>query len=377
MATSSIAADTLTARAYANARPRAGLRIWILGFIIWTALALLSALQVMVQFWARGQDVPWTDVLPRTLLDWHTCAIFTPLYFWMVRRWPLERTRAGFVLAVYAAITAVMVVLKYALYVPLVNTFLAEPGRTMSLRTTLAGSFIRESIAFWCMLAVILAIEYYRTQREREMREVRLQTQLAEARLDALAAQLHPHFLFNTIQGISTLIHRDPAAADGMLANLSTLLRHTLQRDEGHEIPLAHELELLSLYLDIVQQRFGDRLTIARDIAPDASAVLVPRFLLQPLVENALQHGIERTAAAGRIDIRAVRDGGSLVLAIADDGPGIDTHRAFPGEGIGLANTRNRLLQLYGAQQSLHTTSPVQGGFVVTVRIPWRTAVHA
>ena len=368
-------ADNLTAPAYAPA-PRARVHVWVLGSIIWTALALLSALQVKVAFWSNGDDIAWGDLLPRTLLDWHTCAIFTPLYFWMVRRCPLERSRAGYVLAVYAAITSVIVVLKYAIYVPLVNAFLAEPGRTMSLRATLTGSFIRESIAFWCMLAVIVAVEYYRTQRERETREARLQTQLAEARLDALAAQLHPHFLFNTIQGVSTLMHRDPAAADGMLANLSTLLRHTLQRDEGHEIPLAQELELLTLYLDIVQQRFGDRLTITRHVAEGASAVLVPRFLLQPLVENALQHGIARSAGAGRIDIRAERDEQSLVLSISDDGPGMDSHRAFPHEGIGLGNTRNRLLQLYGTQQSLHTSSPADGGFVVTVRIPWRT-VHA
>ena len=371
-------ARTLTAPlASARTVPRTRLSFWIAGFIVWTALALLSSLQVAVMFWANGRDIAWATLLPNTLLDWYTCAIFTPAYFWLVRRWPLERARAASVITIYLAITSVFVVLKYALYVPIVNQFLADPGPTMTLRTALTGSFIRESIAFWCMLAVILCIEYFRTQREREMREARLQTQLAQARLDALAAQLHPHFLFNTIQGISTLIHRDPRAADDMLANLSTLLRHTLQHDEGHEITLAHELELLDLYLDIVQERFGDRLTVNLSIADEANDVLVPRFLLQPLVENALQHGIARSAAASRIDITAARQHDALVLTIADDGPGMDTHRAFPHEGIGLGNTRNRLAQLYGTAHSLQTESGPRGGFIVTVRVPWRTPAHA
>ena len=372
-------APALTAPSLAAARtaPRARVSFWVAGFIVWTALALLSTLQVAVMLWSNDRAISWAQLLSGSLLDWYTCAIFTPAYFWMVRRWPLERVRAASVIGVYLAITSVFVVLKYALYVPLMNEFLADPGQTRTLGATLAGSFIRESIAFWCMLAVILCIEYFRTQREREMREARLQTQLAQARLDALAAQLHPHFLFNTIQGISTLIHRDPRSADDMLANLSTLLRHTLQQDEGHEITLAQELELLDLYLDIVQERFGDRLTVHRSIADDAQDVLVPRFLLQPLVENALQHGIARSAAASRIDITAARQRDALLLTIADDGPGVDTHRAFPHEGIGLGNTRNRLAQLYGSAQSLETESGPGGGFVVTVRVPWRTPAHA
>jgi LytS/YehU family sensor histidine kinase len=255
------------------------------------------------------------------------------------------------------------------------NALSDNPENTLLLRQVLANSFVRENIAFWCLLAVVLSVEYYRGLREREMHSARLETRLAEARLDALSAQLHPHFLFNTIQGISTLIHRDPEAADAMLAGLSTLLRHTLQRAGGHEIPLAHELELLDLYLAIVRSRFGDRLTISTKVSPDLTDAMVPRFLLQPLVENALHHGIAQHAGAGQIDISAARDGDTLVLSVSDNGPGMQPGRKpFPKDGIGLANSRDRLAQLYGTEQSLELQSGETGGFRVTVRVPWHLA---
>ena len=359
----------------AAARPRSTLVLWVVGLSVWTALALLSTIDVVIFLWANQQPVRWSFLLPSRLIDWYTCAIFTPAYFWMVRRWPLTRERALRVALIYIGITIVFVVLKYSLHVPLINALSNDTQRELVLRQVLAGSFVRENIAFWCLLAVVLSVEYYRGLREREMQAARLETRLAEARLDALSAQLHPHFLFNTIQGISTLIHRDPEAADAMLAGLSTLLRHTLQRDDGHEIPLAQELELLDLYLAIVRFRFGDRLAIGTHAAPDLTDAMVPRFLLQPLVENALHHGIAQSAGAGRIDISAARDGDTLVLSVSDDGPGIQPGRKpFPKDGIGLANTRDRLAQLYGTAQQLELRSGEDGGFRVTVRIPWHLA---
>jgi two-component system, LytTR family, sensor kinase len=349
------------------------LRIWLVGFVVWTALAVLSSLQVAVSLWSAGQTVQWSSLLPSSLLDWYTCAVFTPVYFWMVRRWPLRRAGAATTLAIYLAVTAAIVVGKYALHVPLVNALRDDPARSLTLAGTLTNQFIRENIAFWCLLAVVLSIEYWRGLREREMQAARLQTQLAEARLDALAAQLHPHFLFNTIQGISTLIHRDPAAADVMLARLSTLLRHTLQREDGHEIPLAQELELLDLYLGIVQARFEDRLTVRIDAPPATRDALVPRFLLQPLVENSLHHGIARRAGAGRVDVEARRVGDHLVLTVSDDGAGENGAKPFPGQGIGLGNTRARLTELYGDAHRLEVGEGPGGGFRVTVRVPWRT----
>jgi len=203
----------------------------------------------------------------------------------------------------------------------------------------------------------------------------RLSAELADARLEALAAQLHPHFLFNTLQGISTLLHRDPDAADAMLQRLSELLRRTLRRDGAHEIPLRQEIELLELYVGVVQTRFADRLRVTIHVPPDLEDALVPHFLLQPLVENALQHGIARRAGAGHVEVRADRVGDALTLRVTDDGPGLHGGaRSFPREGIGLANTRRRLAQLYGAEQRLDLDAGPDGGLSVTARIPWHVA---
>lgn len=349
------------------------LRLWALGFAVWTLLALINASQIIVYLLSTGQRVNWSFLLTRSLADWYSCAIFTPAYFWMVRRWPLHRQGMARPIAIYLGFTAAFVVMKYALYVPILNA-LRRNGTPTSLGETLLGSFITENIAFWCLLAAVLGVEYYRNLREREVHAARLETQLAEARLDALSAQLHPHFLFNAIQGISTLIHRDPDAADTMLARLSDLLRLSLQRFGGHEIPLARELELLRLYLDVVQARFADRLTVSIRVPDGLRDALVPHFLLQPLVENALHHGIARRAGAGHVDIAAERAGDSLLLRVSDDGPGLPAgSRPFPEGGIGLSNTRDRLLQLYGPDQALELGAGPDGGFRVTVRLPWHT----
>src|SRR5262249_36563701 len=163
-----------------------------------------------------------------------------------------------------------------------------------------------------------------------------------------------PHFLFNTLQGISTLMHRDVKAADAMLSRLSDLLRQTLQRGERQENPLREEMEMLDHYVEISRERFKDRLVFEKKILPDRGSALVPFFVLQPLVENAFEHGIARRAGIGRVSVSAKREGQTLHLNVTDDGPGlISEERAFPREGIGLSNTRQRLRELYGDQQSL------------------------
>ncbi|HYE57911.1 MAG TPA: histidine kinase, partial [Rhodothermales bacterium] len=273
-----------------------------------------------------------------------------------------------------AVATMAFVVGKFALFVPMINAIYADE-RAQTLGDALARSFVVENVAFWCVLGVVLAIEYHRRMRAREVQAARLAAELSDARLEALAAQLHPHFLFNTLQGISTLLHRDPQSADAMLQRLSELLRRTLRRDGAHEIPLREEIELLELYLGVVQTRFADRLRVSIHMPPELQDALTPHFLLQPLVENALQHGIARRAGAGHVEVRAVREGDTLVLQVTDDGPGLSGgSRQFPQEGIGLANTRRRLVQLYGSKQSLTLAPAPGGGLTVTARLPWHVA---
>jgi two-component system LytT family sensor kinase len=236
---------------------------------------------------------------------------------------------------------------------------------------------------------VILCVEYYDRWRERDVQAHALGQHLAEARLEALTAQLQPHFLFNTLQGISTLLYRDASRADDMLRRLSELLRRTLQSAARPEVTLDEELTTLEHYIAIQRIRFDGRLTV--NVDPDGmGGALVPNFILQPLVENAIEHGIARSAGAGTIDVSASVRQGRLVLEVRDDGTPArtsgtgspnspqpaSTNSAQPvsPNGIGLANTRARLHALFGDAATLEVIERDGGGFTVTIAVPLRRA---
>jgi sensor histidine kinase YesM len=214
-----------------------------------------------------------------------------------------------------------------------------------------------------------LAISYFRQARDRE----HLEEQLARAQLQTLKLQLQPHFLFNTLNTITALIGVDPRVAERMVSGLSELLRLSLRNAGEQEVPLSRELELLEHYVEIQQIRFRDRLTVSVDVAPDTMHALVPNFILQPLVENAIRHGIGPRAAPGHVDVRAYRENGSLHLRVADNGVGARRRRSeSSGEGIGLGNTKARLEHLYGAEHGFSAQGGSDGGFVVDIVIPFR-----
>jgi LytS/YehU family sensor histidine kinase len=198
--------------------------------------------------------------------------------------------------------------------------------------------------------------------------------QLAEARLEALSAQLQPHFLFNTLQAISTLIPRDPVAADRVLASLSDLLRELLRRGQ-REVTLQEELRVLEPYLDIARTRFGARLSITIGAQEEDKRALVPFFVLQPLIENALHHGVSRRAGPACITVMATRDGNRLWLSVTDDGNAEEP--AEPGRGLGLANTKARVLELYGPAGVVEYGPRAEGGFRVRIGLPYRVAPGA
>jgi two-component system, LytTR family, sensor kinase len=350
---------------------------WILAFVAWTVLATLSACQAALAFSQGGMPVRWSRLLTGSFVDWYTCALFTPGYLWLARRYPFDRQRWPVSAIIHLVATSAFVVAKYAIYVP-VRNWLDTGDAVWRFESMLARSFIVESIAFWATAAAIHAIEYQRRYRERATHALRLEAQLVEARLEALSAQLHPHFLFNTLHGISTLMHRDVEAADTMLTRLSDLLRRALRNADRHEVPIAEELETLDLYLAIMGTRFHDRLTVTKIVEPAAANALVPPFILQPLVENALQHGIARRPGAGRVEIGVRRSGDSVNLEVRDDGPGLPRgNPAFPREGVGLTNTRLRLAELYGDHQRLELREVDVGGLVVSLTIPYRQAAPA
>lgn len=224
---------------------------------------------------------------------------------------------------------------------------------------------------YWVIVSIVHALIYYRRSREKEMSSRELEARLTEAKLQALRMQLHPHFLFNTLNAISTLVHTNPKAADEMIGNLSELLRATLDTTE-QEISLRRELEFLDRYLEIQQARFRDRLKLEKSVAENTLAALVPTLVLQPLVENAIRHGVEPQTGTGLVRISAAVNGANVLITIEDDGPG--TQNKGSG-GIGLANTRARLEQLYGTAGILRLLSP-ERGFAVQVQLPYHEHTH-
>jgi signal transduction histidine kinase len=341
---------------------------WGAGFLAWTVLALLSVSQTAVWLAADGRPIDWAWLTVSRFTDWYSCAIFTPLLFWLARRSPLGPGQWWPSLPVHLVAVAILSLVKFVIQRAVVVGVFGYDSPP--LQRMLAGGFIMENVAFWCVVGVVHAIEFNQRVREREVVASRLSARLSAAQLEALSARLHPHFLFNTLQAISTLVYRDPAAADTMLRHLGNLLRRTLQRDRGHEVALTAELAMLDEYLAIQQVRFGERLTVTRLIDPASGAGLVPHFVLQPLVENAIEHGIARRAGAGQITISARRDGESLSVTVVDDGVGLSADGA-KREGTGLGATRQRLRELYGDRATLTLESVPTGGAAARLLLPY------
>jgi two-component sensor histidine kinase/riboflavin transporter FmnP len=345
----------------------------LLVFGVWTFLAAFSISQTVVYLSQRGQPIEWRDMMTGRFADWYTCALFTPLFFWLGRRYPIDRKSWKTMLPLTLVVTSVCVVLKYAVLVPIEHAF--GLNLRASFTSELSRNFANESMAFWAVIGIVHAFEFNRRYREREVAAADLRARLSEAQLEALRSQIHPHFLFNTLHGISTLMHRDVNAADTMLTRLSDLLRLTIQHRGQSEIPLREELALVEQYIEIMRVRFGDRLTVTHAIRPEALQAMVPQFILQPLIENAFDHGIARTSGPGTIEIAALTVDGTLEISITDNGLHASASAPRPkNHGIGLANTRRRLEQLYGPAQSISLEKLPERGTRVVVAIPLHTS---
>jgi LytS/YehU family sensor histidine kinase len=230
-------------------------------------------------------------------------------------------------------------------------------------------NFDWEMMTYWAIIGLSHALDFHRESQDRELTAAELRTRLAEANLQALQRQLHPHFLFNTLNTISALMHRDTEAADSMLERLSDLLRLTLDRVGTQHVSLKDELDFLRKYLEIEKTRFGERLQVHIEVELDTLDAAVPNLVLQPLVENALRHGIGPKIGGGRVDICARHEGGDLWLEVRDNGVGL-SEDAFH-KGVGLTNTRSRLQHLYGDRHRFECHTPPGGGLLVTVVIPF------
>jgi len=340
---------------------------------VWLAVALFFIVQNVAVRAARGVVVDFQWDVFHELVYWLVWAAFTPLILAAARRHPLEagvrlRSLARH-LGLMVVVAPVQIATSYAVHfllggaLGLVPAEEAAHWRAIVLPGVTWGTFAG-FLYYWIIVAVYLAVLY-------RARVAGLEEQLARARLDALRAQLQPHFLFNTLNSISVLTATDPAGANRMLLDLSELLRATLAAGEAHEVTLDRELAMLERYVAIQQVRFGDRLAVRFEIEPAARAALVPSLLLQPLVENAVRHGVAASAGPGTVTVRAAVDGERLALEVRDSGPGLGAVPAN-ADGIGLGNTRARLRQLYGEAFRLDLASPAGGGLTVVVELPLR-----
>ena len=320
-------------------------------------------------------DINVAFLLVLNLVYWFVPASFSPLIFSLVRRLDLQRQRALTIMA--HVLTAFAMTCTHAVGLGLVRAgFFGPPpiGWMTSLQRMFLTNLDFILMTYTSVVGFTYALGYYREVQTRSVREAHLETRLVEARLKTLEAELHPHFLFNTLHAISTLLHSKPDAADRMISRLSDLLRLTFDRSGAAKVPLQEELEFLQKYLEIEQIRFQDRLTVQYDIDPLTLDAEVPRLILQPIVENAIKHGVSPRTGPGSVHIAARVDNDRLCLEVKDNGVGLTGKARMQFDrGVGLANTRDRLECLYGDRSRLEF-SEVDTGLTVRIAMPLRPA---
>lgn len=338
----------------------------------WTLVAMLLAGQAWFAGQVRGEPLAWARASIIWLAWAATWAALTPIVLGLVARFPLQRPRLLPALAVHvlaAPACAVASLALFALAAPLVGATHAEPTWLATFGRLLGTSFLLNVPVYWLVVGAAQLERMVRSARENDRRQLMLEAQLSDARLQSLRAQLQPHFLFNALNTISVLMREDVDSADRILLRLSALLRRSLDSSEAYEVALGEEIDLLGNYLEIEQARFGGRLDYQIRVPGELMDARVPNLVLQPLVENALRHGLSGQARPGRIEILAARQGDHLQLQVVDDGRGLP-----PGmtERVGLSNTRARLELMYPGRHRFGLRSGPGGGVTAEILLPLR-----
>ena len=345
-------------------------------FGVFTLIALAFASSNYASYAVKNEPVSAWDTFGYSATEWYLWALMCPLIFAVARRFPLTGSTWLRRLPMYLLTWVGCHLVVVSAYIVMERQWGTAAMQAMPLNRLML-LYVTKKIAFNLLVftgivVVAHAIDLYYRYRERERRALQLETQLTRAQLEALKNQLHPHFLFNTLNTISALLHRDVEAADRVVSRLGDLLRLSLQGGE-QEVRLSQELTFLQHYLDIQHTRFQDRLTFVQNVEPELLDALVPSLILQPLVENAVRHAIEPRSTPGLITINARRENGRILLEVKDNGPGFQQAKSAGCAGIGLANTRARLEQLYGAEHRFTLANLDEGGVLVRMEFPLRT----
>ncbi|HEU5079166.1 MAG TPA: histidine kinase [Opitutaceae bacterium] len=350
------------------------MRLLALSALVPVGLTLIYATQV------RLSGKSWSEALSREIVFCGSWWLIGVLVFWLctwLHREPSSRVRVVFglmagaigVMLLQPALLLVCEVVAGQMHLPSTGQPLELPAAAKAWPTTFLNLFGFNLLIYGGVVVAWYAVTYYRDLQERRVEAAEMRGLLQQAQLQALRSQLNPHFLFNTLHSIAELVHEDPRLAEQMLLRLSELLRKALHSSGAQEVQLAEELDFVKSYLEIEQLRLGERLSVTWDIAPDSLTARVPSLLLQPLIENAIQHGIAASAQPGRLLIRARRDGDFFELQVHDNGAGLAANGSAGRSGIGLANTTDRLERLYGERQRLELIN--DHGLRVTVRLPF------
>lgn len=351
---------------------------------LWAALGAIYLAQNVARRYYLGDPRPWQDSW-YLVITFALSAALTPAILQLGRRWPLERSSWPRTAAAHFVFSLLFTFFKGFLATIIYQLFpaLYAPLPVMSFATELTMQMVYGAqngmIAYWLVIAAQTAHQYYVRYQERareamrlELNAAQLQIQITHARLSALKAQLQPHFLFNTLNAIMVLVRQQKiAVAEATLERFSDLLRAVLADSDAQEVSLERELEYARLYLSIEQLRFSDRLQVQISADPDVLEAAIPHMCLQPILENAIRHGIEKQGTAGHIAVRAMRVADQLHVVTADNGPGFTADPCLGADGIGLSNTRARLAQLYGSAAELRAEMGARAGAIVTMILPY------
>jgi two-component system, LytTR family, sensor kinase len=338
---------------------------YLIALLLWTAFGIFSALEMRVESSILVHKNSWADSFFQEVTFTTVCAILTPGILWLAHRFRIDAHPRLRNVAIHLGASALFTVTAKVIWMSIIYVVQQRPFSAQKFLANIVYAFDYGVVLYW-------VLEYYRGYQKGMVDAAKLHTELAQAQLRWLKAQLHPHFLFNALHTISALVQEDPEAAERMIARLSDLLRLSLRDSAVQEVPLKQELEHVNMYLDIERARFDERLVVRFALEDGTEQVLVPSFVLQPLVENAIRHGIGNRARGGEITISCKRDGQRIALSVADNGAGLRAGPLQPlREGIGLSTVRGRLEKLYGASQSLVIRNFAAGGVEVVLTLPF------